>query len=65
MYVILNTSLWLNVSYLVIIAPTCFGLSCYPSSGSSWFPFGCAAYVSTYLVAVFIYMLKVRIKINP
>ena len=43
-YITLNTNFC--TMFLLIIAPSCFGLSSWPSSGSSQV---CAAYKSTYL----------------
>jgi len=51
-YIKFNTHLLHNVFYLLFNAPTCFGLSCWPPSWSSFNFFTRAAYASTYTVEI-------------
>ena len=54
-YIKLNTNLLHSVFYSAVTAPTSFGLSFWPYSGSSWFYSMCPAHVSTHLEAVYIH----------
>ena len=50
-YVKFNTNMLQKSSSLLINAPTCFDLNCWPSSGSLIF-LACSSYTSTYMIGI-------------